>query len=75
MDFKVTVDSNLCIGCGHCSGVSPIFMIKDDKVYLRGLKPEDHQERFVTDPEYELIAARTCPSHAIHVFDGNEQII
>ncbi len=62
MAKKVTVDKDLCIGCGACTGIcSNIFAIGDDG------KAEVIAE--VTDADQESVqaAADSCPVQAIKI--------
>ena len=62
MAKKVTVDKDLCIGCGACTGIcSNIFAIADDG------KAEVIAE--VTDADQDSVqaAADSCPVQAIKI--------
>lgn len=69
MPYRVTVDSDVCISSGKCVADAPqLFRFDDDEIaeVVPGAPaPAD---------EVALDLARACPSGAIRVFDGDEEI-
>jgi len=59
--MKITVDQNLCIGCGACAGACPeVFEIKEDgKSHVVG-NPDE------SDCDFNDVAA-ACPVGAIKI--------
>lgn len=83
MKIKVVVDPDLCIGAASCVTVSPMaFRMNDEnKAYVldHGEEPEGpsyEREMEVTEDEKEeiILAAQSCPTLAIFVYDeeGNQ---
>lgn len=81
--IKIVIDPDLCIGAASCVTVSPDFfqLNSDNKAYTldRGVGEDDHQyEREIeADDELKeqiLLAAQSCPTLAISIFDedGNK---
>ncbi len=60
--MKVTIDKNLCIGCGVCAALCPdIFELgPDNKSHV---KDGDHS----SSSECAKKAANACPVAAIHI--------
>lgn len=76
--IRVQVDPDLCIGAASCVTIAPeTFQLNDEnKAYVldHGLEPTPRTyERWleVTDEEKEniLLAAQSCPTLAIFIFD------
>lgn len=76
--IRVMVDSDLCIGAASCVTIAPeTFQLNEENkawVFDHGQEPEGHAyERWleVTDEEKEsiLLAAQSCPTLAIFIFD------
>lgn len=74
----VKVDPDLCIGAASCVTIAPeTFQLNEENkalVYDHGTQPEGRTyERWleVTDDEKEniLLAAQSCPTLAIFIFD------
>jgi ferredoxin len=65
---KVVVDRNLCIGAASCIAVAPgVFELDaENKAVVYNAEG--------ADAETILLAAKSCPTMAIHVFDteGNQ---
>jgi ferredoxin len=57
---KVTIDENLCIGCGACEATCPdLFEMKDDKAIV---KTEQYDDEESAKEAYEA-----CPVDAINL--------
>jgi ferredoxin len=70
--YKITVDQDVCIGCGACSATCPDFFdIKDtaDGQKAKAKKPD--VDDFLCAKE----AAEVCPVNCIHVAEGAKKII
>lgn len=81
MKIKIIIDPELCIGAASCVTVSPDFfqLNSDNKAYPldRGVSEGDHQyerELEVDDElkEQILLAAQSCPTLAISIFDESD---
>lgn len=60
---KVSVDKDLCIGCGLCADTCPdVFHLEDDG--KAGVKSQDAAKTNLTGAKD---AASTCPTEAIKV--------
>jgi len=60
--MKVTVDKELCTGCGPCADICPeVFEMKDDVSVVRVKVVPADQEQAVRE------AAEACPTGAIIV--------
>lgn len=81
---KLMVDRNLCIGAASCVAVAPgtFELDAENKAVMRRKKPppssdmtarQDLEDRSIDD-ETLLLAAKSCPTQAIIVFDeeGNQ---
>ena len=65
---KIVVDRNLCIGAASCIAVAPgVFELDSEN---KAVVYNDHG----TDDETILLAAKSCPTQAILIFDdeGNQ---
>lgn len=65
---KIVIDRNLCIGAASCIAVAPgVFELDSEN------KAVVHNDHGATDEEI-LLAAKSCPTRAILVFDedGNQ---
>ena len=80
MKLKIVVDPDLCIGAASCVTVAPeSFVLNTDnkaEVLDKGQAPDGPQyERIVEVSEAEkdniIMAAQSCPTLAITVFDEN----
>ncbi len=76
--LTIRVDLNLCIGAASCVTVSPTFfgLNEENKAYVKDPAKEDQphiHERaiLVSDEQKEqiILAAQSCPTLAISVFD------
>ncbi|KKW32782.1 MAG: hypothetical protein UY76_C0017G0009 [Candidatus Uhrbacteria bacterium GW2011_GWA2_52_8d] len=77
--IRVMVDPDLCIGAASCVTIAPeTFQLNEENkawVFDHGQEPEDRHtyERWleVTDDEKEniILAAQSCPTLAIFIFD------
>lgn len=76
--IRVKVDPDLCIGAASCVTIAPeTFQLNEENkamVYDHGTRPDDRTyERWleVTDDEKEniILAAQSCPTLAIFIFD------
>jgi len=76
--LTIKVDLNLCIGAASCVTVSPTFfgLNEENKAYVKDPakeeKPHIHEREIeVTDAQKEdiILAAQSCPTLAITVFD------
>jgi len=76
--IRVQVDPDLCIGAASCVTIAPeTFQLNEENkawVFDHGQEPEGHvYERWldVTDEEKEniILAAQSCPTLAIFIFD------
>jgi ferredoxin len=65
---KIIVDRNLCIGAGSCVAVAPGVFELDSENKAVVYNPKG------ADDETILLAAKSCPTQAILVFDeeGNQ---
>ena len=67
--YEVIVESDECVSAGKCVASVPGFFVFDDDelstVAATGTKPDD---------DTLLRVARACPSGAIHLFAGDEEI-
>ncbi len=60
MAHKITVDQNLCIGCGSCEAVCPkSFIMKDGKAHAK----KSPVDKVTCEKEAESI----CPVQAIKI--------
>ena len=69
MAYRITVDPEVCISSGKCVADAPqLFRFDDDEIaqVVPGAP--------VPSDEVVLDLARACPSGAIRVFDGDEEI-
>lgn len=85
MKIRVKVDEDLCIGAASCVTIKPdVFQLNDENKAIV-LDPSNQTdclqtyERWleVTDDEYEqvLLAAQSCPTLAIYIFnEGGDQM-
>lgn len=69
MTLRVEVDRDACVSAGKCVAAAPAFFQFDD------------DELVVVDPSAPvpndkllLRIAKSCPSQAIHVYDGDQRI-
>lgn len=81
---KLAVDRNLCIGAASCIAVAPggFELDAENKAVIRRRIPppssemttREELEDATIDDETLLLAARSCPTQAISVFDedGNQ---
>jgi ferredoxin len=61
--MKVTIDPELCTGCGPCADICPeVFELDDDGIAVAKVSevPPEHQDSCRE-------AAEQCPSEAIHI--------
>lgn len=66
---KIVVDRDLCIGAASCVAVAPGVFELDDENKAVVTNPKG------ADDETILLAAKSCPTHAILLYDENgEQI-
>lgn len=79
--YRIKVDPELCIGAASCVTIDPAhFQLNaENKAYIPGEPPDDHAyERVVeiSDDQKEnlILAAQSCPTLAIFIFDeaGNQ---
>jgi len=81
--LRIVIDPDLCIGAASCVTVSPDFfqLNSDNKAYTldRGVSGDDHQYERELEVDEEtkdqiLLAAQSCPTLAISIFDegGNQ---
>ena len=81
--IKIVIDPDLCIGAASCVTVSPDFfqLNSDNKAYTldRGVSEDDHkyERELEIDDELKdqiLLAAQSCPTLAISIYDeeGNK---
>lgn len=69
MTYRITVDADACISSGKCVADAPqTFRFDDDEI------AEVVPDAPVPPDEVVLDLARACPSGAIRVFDGDEEI-
>jgi ferredoxin len=80
--LRIKVDPDLCIGAASCVTIAPeTFQLNEEnKAYVldHGAEPTPRTyERIieVTDAEKEnmILAAQSCPTLAIFIFDENEK--
>ena len=62
---KIVVDRNLCIGAASCVAVAPGVFELDAENKAVAYNPEG------ADAETILLAAKSCPTMAISVFDSD----
>lgn len=62
---KIVVDRNLCIGAASCIAIAPGVFELDAENKAVVHNPQG------ADAETILLAAKSCPTMAIHVFDEN----
>jgi ferredoxin len=69
MTLRVELDRDSCVSAGKCVTASPEFFRFDDEELVDINTP-------ASPPEDSLLLriARSCPSQAIHVFDGDQRI-
>ncbi|WP_169946436.1 ferredoxin [Microbispora sp. H11081] len=69
MTYRIELQRDLCISSGRCVAESPeVFRFDDDEIVELvpgGPRPADEQI---------FAIARDCPSGAVRVFDGDEEI-
>ena len=74
----IRVDLELCIGAASCVTVSPTFfgLNEENKAYVKDPakeeKPHIHERTIEVSPEQKeqiVLAAQSCPTLAITVFD------
>ena len=68
--MKLSVDKDLCIGCGACAAICPKFfeMGDDTKCHIKGGKDKGNTEELVVtngDKAKCLEAVDSCPVNAI----------
>lgn len=65
MKYKIKYDREKCIGAGSCAEIAPETWELDDEGKAVLKKPE------ITDEELDINvkAAKSCPVHAIEIFD------
>ena len=67
--MKVTVDRDLCIGCGNCESIAPNVFELDSEGIATVIDPEGDDESVIRE------AAESCPEDAIILQDEDgEQI-
>lgn len=60
--MKVSVDQDLCIGCGLCADTCPdVFELKEDKAFVKVEEVPEKVQELVKE------AAENCPVDAIKV--------
>lgn len=69
MTLRVEVDREACISAGKCVSTAPAFFHFDDDELVM-------IDRSTPTPNDQLLMqiAASCPSQAIHVFDGDQRI-
>ena len=82
---KIVIHRNICIGAASCVAVSPgVFeldtenkavMLKNDGTADSGPVEYGVLREAGADPEMILLAAKSCPTQAIHVFDEDGKLI
>lgn len=79
--FTIKVDPDLCIGAASCVTIDPThFQLNaENKAYIPGVPPDDHAYERVVEISDEqkdnlILAAQSCPTLAIFIFDeaGNQ---
>ncbi|NWJ72630.1 (4Fe-4S)-binding protein [Pseudonocardia sp. ICBG1122] len=69
MTYRVTVDTEVCISSGKCVADEPgAFDFDDDDIAVVAPGAASTPDRRLLD------AARTCPSGAIRLFDGDDEV-
>mgnify|MGYP001584493381 FL=1 len=66
---KIIVDRELCIGAASCVAIAPGVFELDDDNKATVLSVEG------ADADTILLAAKSCPTRAISVFDDHDQQI
>lgn len=64
--YRVVVDGNKCLGCGTCEVVA-------EKTFKVGKTTEVIDQDGNSDEE-KLLAAQSCPTEAIEVWEGKKKI-
>lgn len=69
MAYRITVDSDVCISSGKCVADAPqLFRFDDNEI------AEVIPDAEVPSDDVVIDLARACPSGAIRVFDGDEEV-
>lgn len=66
--MKITIDRDLCIGCGNCESIDPDTFELDDEGIATVKNPDSGDEGLIRE------AAESCPEDAIILTDdeGNQ---
>jgi ferredoxin len=77
MKYKISLDTEACIGCGACAATYPKRFELDSKKgksKLKGseVKRNDIEEVVIEDKEFEKVkeVAEVCPVNAIHLLES-----
>ncbi len=66
--MKISIDHDLCIGCGACAAMAP-------EVFTLGKRGKSEvKDPNASDDESVKIAAESCPVSAISLFEGEKKI-
>ncbi len=61
--MRITIDRNLCIGCGNCESIAPEVFKLDDEGIATVIDPDGDTEEVIRE------AAESCPEEAIILQD------
>lgn len=64
----ITVNKDLCIGCGACTGISEIFQIGDDGFAEAVINPINDNLK-----QEAIEASECCPTSAINVKEEQKE--
>ena len=69
MALEIKIDRESCMGSGNCSFWAPgVFDLDDDGIAIV-------LDATAADDEKIVLAAQGCPTQAITVFDGDNQLV
>ena len=63
-----TVNKDICIGCGACTGISEVFKIEDDGLAAAVINPIEGEHE-----EEAIEASECCPTGAISIKENTEE--
>jgi len=69
MSLRVEVDRDACVSAGKCVAAAPAyFQFDDDELVVIDTAAPQPNDKLL------LRIAKSCPSQAIHVYDGDQRI-
>lgn len=69
MTLRVEVDREACVSAGKCVAAAPaFFQFDDDELVVIDETASPPNDKLL------LRIAKSCPSQAIHVFDGDQRV-